>query len=637
MGYLKIIKVIYWGKRYHFESPEFTSGLNIIEGKNGTGKTTFSNLICFALGIHVRQFDSNERSRHVEICNDEDNFVLLTVEISNHRYNFKRFFNNNTIFIEDSNGKMVNLPINRAEIKQTIFSDWLLSKLDIEVIEIFQGSRRFKINISDLFRLIHHDQYTAFHQIYKEHRSPNNFIVDSVYIRKVIFEMLTGYQFSEYYSMLGDLNKLEKEKEAAKATTENYEAVLSQMSFNVLSESTDNLHQEKVTLHEQLDRVLLYRESLKEQPPNVSEMYTILQLLRSKLFDNESIIVKYSNTNRRLMKELTNLNLLKEDMILEVTQIEKILTTQKHLDLFSQNTCPCCLNIVERDENHCICGKPLNDLEYERFFYSAKEYLDILKSKQKSVLTVDTAIESCQEEIKDISEQLNVIEDDHLKTRIQIQTLEKDVQLYVNDYELNQTNDKILELEKNIQDIEQKQAVYIKYQELLATQLKYQSEHEVLKKKVTRLELNLSETIESTIKEFNEIFNELVTDVANDVHSAIIDSDDYMPIINEGVYKQASFDVTKRLMYFVTLLKMSLRNSKMPFPRFLLIDTPENLGIDKENLDKCLIKIVGEPKINQEQFQVIMTTGIKKYPKNFNQFLRLTISSDKLLTKKDLN
>lgn len=32
MGYLKIDKVIYYGEEYHYESPDFEDGINVIEG-----------------------------------------------------------------------------------------------------------------------------------------------------------------------------------------------------------------------------------------------------------------------------------------------------------------------------------------------------------------------------------------------------------------------------------------------------------------------------------------------------------------------------------------------------------------------------------------------------------------------------
>jgi len=43
MGTLAIRQVHYAGDRFHFTSPEFGPGLSIIEGANGTGKTTFFN------------------------------------------------------------------------------------------------------------------------------------------------------------------------------------------------------------------------------------------------------------------------------------------------------------------------------------------------------------------------------------------------------------------------------------------------------------------------------------------------------------------------------------------------------------------------------------------------------------------
>ena len=70
---------------------------------------------------------------------------------------------------------------------------------------------------------------------------------------------------------------------------------------------------------------------------------------------------------------------------------------------------------------------------------------------------------------------------------------------------------------------------------------------------------------------------------------------------------------------------MSLSDSDVSFPRFLLIDTPETAGIDTENLITAighLAKIVEEGKI---PCQIIMTTGFGKYPNALeeNVFLRI--------------
>lgn len=50
MGNLRIQKIVYQGANYHFESPIFDENLILIEGDNGTGKSTFCNLIYYGLG-----------------------------------------------------------------------------------------------------------------------------------------------------------------------------------------------------------------------------------------------------------------------------------------------------------------------------------------------------------------------------------------------------------------------------------------------------------------------------------------------------------------------------------------------------------------------------------------------------------
>ena len=56
MGNLIIKKVKYSGEQYSFESPEFSTGINIIVGDNGSGKSTFSYFIEFGLGGSIEPF-----------------------------------------------------------------------------------------------------------------------------------------------------------------------------------------------------------------------------------------------------------------------------------------------------------------------------------------------------------------------------------------------------------------------------------------------------------------------------------------------------------------------------------------------------------------------------------------------------
>lgn len=50
MGSLIVKKIKYSGEKYHYESPELNKGINIILGDNGSGKSTFSYFIEYALG-----------------------------------------------------------------------------------------------------------------------------------------------------------------------------------------------------------------------------------------------------------------------------------------------------------------------------------------------------------------------------------------------------------------------------------------------------------------------------------------------------------------------------------------------------------------------------------------------------------
>lgn len=637
MGRLKIEQLFYEGDNYYYESPLFQDGINIIEGENGSGKSTFSNLLSFSLGNYVREFDKRADKKHTEIVNDTNNYVLTTISIDNQKYKLKRFFNDNRIFVEE-NGEIYDYLIYRPKGDIVIFSDWLLEKLGIPVVEFYQGTAQSKLNFSDLFRLIYYDQKTAPEKIYKESRNDGNFITDSEFMRKVIFQMLLGHEFSEYYKLIGDLNKAKKQKGNLKSREEGFVDIASEFGYNGLKDDTiveiNNLIEDKKM---QLKRLQIFeKEQLKIEVNPIENTDKIRQYKRD-LINIEIGIEDLQNQVNRLYKEINNIKKLKENTILEVTQIKKIILTHEELKLFSPDTCPYCLNKVERKVDHCICGKEVSESEYEKFFYSTDEYLTILKSKQKSVETLDIAIQSCKDELFQLSkvlEEYKKLKKDKINL---INESKKDIERNTNLAGIKEIQFKKIKLKEEIISLEQYYKIKKNYDGIINELTSIENSISGLNDNIKNKERAASKELKHQITKFNEIYNSLLINLKDDIYKAQIDELNYMPIINEGEYREASVAVSIRLMYFLTLLKMSIKDKEIPFPRFLLIDTPESLGIDQDNLENSISKFsILNDQPDNINYQIILTTGIGKYPKEFSSFKRgrSLLKSNKLLVRK---
>lgn len=256
MGLMRVNKLIYEGSKYFFESKEFDENIILIEGDNGTGKSTFCNLIYFALGGEVPIFRRNNDKRHDEITSDSDNYVDLYISINDGSYLLRRYFGDNEvtvipyervvekIYSEDKNtlikekvrfslseDKTEIYPVNRSK-DSYVFSDWILEKLEISVVELFHGYNTFKINISDLMRLIYHDQQPNPEGIYKKPDTNSTYVSDSELVRKAIFELLVGKAYSDYYDSIVEEKKLSREKSLAKAVVNEYTLLADKMRKN---------------------------------------------------------------------------------------------------------------------------------------------------------------------------------------------------------------------------------------------------------------------------------------------------------------------------------------------------------------------------------------------------------------------
>jgi len=366
MGKLAIRRVVYNGKRYSFESPYLNDGIVIMEGVNGHGKSTFMSLIYYGLGGKVPSFNRNDtaaKSRHPEIWNDEDNYVELLIEINDEKFELTRYIGNNQIFIVDENTNVLETYIyrNNSDEDTDIFSDWILEKLSIEVFDIIQGTKNFKLNFSDLMRLIYHDQTTEVDKIYKE-ADNSNFITDSLEIRMAIFEVLLGKSYNEYYSAQGKYKLKLKEFEKTQAVMDSYDEFLGE----ILNEELSNVkHIEGVIQETQeiLERIGIEREIAINEKNNSSEILTRIEDQRKVLMQCQREKDVLSQSKVAISQSMDKVVFLIDESEKELSEIEKIRFVNKKLKLFTPNTCPYCLRDVEREVGRCICGNEIDEME----------------------------------------------------------------------------------------------------------------------------------------------------------------------------------------------------------------------------------------------------------------------------------
>ena len=629
MGRLAIRRVVYSGDKYSFESPYLNDGIVIMEGVNGHGKSTFMNLIYYGLGGRVQAFnknDDNDSKKHNEIFYDTNNYVELLIEIDDEKYELTRYIGDNLIFVvgEDEEVRETCVLRNQSDEHTMVFSDWILGKLNINVFDIVQGTRSFKLNFTDLLRLVYHDQETEVDKVYKE-ADNSNFLSDSLEIRKAIFEILLGKTYNDYYSTLGQYKLTMKELEKAQAVMDSYDEFLGEVLDYDLA-NVIHINSMISENQEMIEKVQIEREIASREQGNSDEIWQLIGQQKKELILNQHKLEEWESAKNLTTQSIDKILYLIDESEKELSEIEKIRLVNKKLKLFTPNTCPYCLREVGREKGKCICGNDIEEEQYEKFFYTDEEYLDILKVKKKSIQSLEQLLERKRQRLKIIIGHIEKAEQSIEKIRLYIDELTKDIATNYNSAYIRQLDERERELNGIILELKQAKDLAKKRETLASQVIQLRNKVEGLKIRVDSFLNAAREDMLNKKKDFDEVYFSLMKRADEHCYSAYI-GEDYMPHINLGAYRERSAAVPKRLMYFLTMLIESLKN-EANFPQFLMIDTPNKEGIDKENLIKNIGLLAEADKYTEEmktQYQIILTTGIDTYPEEFknNVFFKL--------------
>ena len=628
MGSLIVKKVIYSGDKYSYESPELHDGINIIIGNNGSGKSTFTYLIEYCLGGYLKYFnEGSQTEKYEEIVKDSNNYVELLIKINNELYLLKRFINGNIIHINHGNNYF-SYPIYRqqseANTNNEIFSDWLLDKLSITAHEINLGTRSWKLNINDLFRLIIYDQETAAKKIFKEPTNLN-FVTDSLIIRKTIFEVLLGISSEDYFRKFEEYKKSISEKEKEQLKIENFEEKYSGIDLNI-----DKINESIISHNTHLEKLYNQRDLFTNSNNKIDEKSELINSVQEEIIRKEIRLSEVSIELRNNEVEYDKISAYFRVQSNEINEIEKIIFTNDKLNLFSFKICPFCMAEHEPKDSHCLCGAEIVNEDYEKFRYTSKEYENILKHRKKSLETIQIALDSYSKEINSLNISKDTIVKEIEKETHKLKTLISSTEVNTNKNAIDLLHNEILAELKLIESeeyklkiAEEKKIIDDNFDEANKKYKRIKAEYEELQKKFERNNTTV-------IKDFNDIYLSLILDSSADVAFAEI-NEDYMPLIDDGIYKNKSAGVPIRLVYYYTILALALKYENVKHPKLLIIDTPEDSGIDDINLknDLELIEnVLSDINLKDKQYQIILTTGLEKYPEIYEDYIIETFNKD---------
>jgi hypothetical protein len=581
----------------------FHQGVNIIRGKNSSGKSTISNFIFYVLGGDYHNWTTESVK-----CRE----VYAQVNLSGTSITLKRLvsehsFQPMTIFwglYEEAIKDSINwqsYPYKQTANKVN-FSNVIFNALGFPEVRTDTDSA---ITIHQILRLLYIDQDTPTQSLFRVEK------FDPPLTRQTIAEVLLGIYDDSLYKDRLDYRNYQKDYDSKKSQFEAVSKVYSQSgdktSVEAIKEEIELANREINNINEVIIQI---KTENKSRVTNKNAVKS--DTLQKELFPLKDNLAKINNTIHTLDLDIFDSKQFIETLQKRLKELEYSILTRKSLGEIPLTHCPQCLSALETniEEGHCIlCNKKTNDESEKTHAKRLRQEMELQIKESESLLYEK---EKKNAELKGI-----------LPTYIaKAKTLQKELNVALNDSQSTR-DERIDTLLVGKGGVEKK----IEY---LSQQIKSAEMLSLLRKELATLQANL-ETLRLTIrsKEGKQEQN-YITALAK-IRSYTIE------ILRKDLSRQDEFK-TGRLMevdflkdtysldgsnnfsassktYFKNAVLFAIFFASVDldffrYPRFILCDNMEDKGMEKERTQNFQNLIVEMSSNLKNEFQIIFTTSM---------------------------
>lgn len=568
---------------YHL-SYEFNK-INVLLGENGTGKSTFTKLILYALGVDIPDFI--EEIVKYRFC-DWVNLDFKTK--SGNRYKVVRKlpyadmimitpFENNTLNEEEV--KVYNLEE---------YSDFLLEEEQYSKEQVAYGNNQHAtFRYRFMLRTAVVDQSTPHSKILANlGGSGSEYISNQVLVNKAIIEEVLKRNNSDEQRIRLELKS--KEKQRAEVRTK----------LNFYKEIADEYKDAEEKYPIQLNSLNLEMEKLMKEKDGLStQKYNALIKLEH---------TSDKNTEKKIVDLRTELNKLKESQTsakLEILDVDEVLkklkdeleelkiniASKKILQNIPVTICPVCFSEISENElAEGLCSK-CKEHSNEEVLESLALYKKMIEDsiKEATSLKKDNTdrLNDIAQQIKEKESKLNSVQGNYLKKLTDLKEPLASL---------------IQEIKEQIDKITGRYYRLIELKKIIIEKNKLTSSKEQLTSDISILHEELEEASKKNANEilvfekWKILYEKLFKKIYSQAYNITISSEDYMPIIDGNPMNRVSSESMKlvaQLAYIVSLYKLqeSLEDENVNPIGFMLFDSPKDKDLDNDKYTVFLNEI----------------------------------------------
>ncbi len=583
----------------------FHQGVNIIRGKNSSGKSTISNFIFYVLGGDYSNWTSEALKCRDVIAEVKINGAVITIKrhISQHGLQPMSIYWNN---YEESKKDSVNWQT--YPYKQNIsantasFTNVIFNALSFPEVKSESDSN---ITMHQILRLLYIDQDTPTQSLFRFER------FDLPLTRQAISEVLLGIYDDSLYNQRLSYKSAIKENEEKKKQFDGINRVLGQTG-----NATNIAGVQK--------EIQLAKDELSKIDNSIIELKTqlIVKTTKKTALNSENIqadLIPFKNKIRDLKNSMNEYEVEIFDSKQFISTLEKRLNdlnysliTRKLLGELPLTHCPQCLSPLDNhiEEGHCfLCKQPLAEEAEKANAKRLMQEMELQVKESKSLL------EDKERKYVEFSGELPVLIE---KARVLQKQLDSSIEASQTTRD-SRIDDLLIAkggLEKNIEFLTQ-QIKAVEMLELLKIELaKLASLIETL-----RLEIHQKESMQ--VQKFQTALRKIKDNtlyiLKNDLDrqdefrtGKVVDvnfhKDSYS--LDEGNNFSASSKTYFKNSVLFAIFFSSLELDFFRYPRFILCDNMEDKGMEKERTQNFQNLITAMSDKFSGEHQIIFTTSM---------------------------